>query len=710
MAGILPAIFFDFSIMLQMPFYIIWLFIFNASLIALTPLIRGPGNILAFTLIFLCTNLLILSFVWHTIKNGLIEIVLSPLSLISFLFLGVILFSFFYSINPLSTRYGFFAMTTVIVNGIFLSFLPPKHKIWKGLSFILVTTVTFLSLFAVYQYITGHSSFSGRAHATFVNPNSFSGYLLLTIPLLIGLYILFEKKIEHAVLFFVLIMLSSAALLATGSAGRWMFLAAAIGVALIIFWMFVPAHRARLKILILGFLTVLLFFLIPSAGSSPFSPKPAEISESTIDRLNIWKSTWEIIKEHPVRGVGFWNFHTIYSKYKNPAYKNIEHYFSHNDYLQLWAELGIIGLAVFLTLIYVYFRAGIRCLKIMSLRAADLISGEAISPSERIMLLSTLIGSFLMLSHTIADFDLYIPSILFLFWGYIAYSASAAGTLGLCKKVRIDLDSFKFFAKLGKNKLYILTAGIFAFSSIWLFDPYLAHLYSERGKAYLAAGEYEKAQKYFKKAINIDPVDDSHHFNFGLALSKLSNDPDTLKMAEDEMKKAMEISPYRADIYFNLANFYREFYLKEKGHLAAEMLKKAMELDSVDKTLNHNLGALYLQMGLYKDAITEFKKYLEFKPDDFDTHTEIATAYMLDKDYDNAIKETDWFLSKGNTENYAHFLRGRILKQKGDYKEAYEEFKLAFREKGKEKEVIKEIVELMNIINKSSLDQRNLRD
>ncbi|MBI5892298.1 MAG: O-antigen ligase family protein [Deltaproteobacteria bacterium] len=594
-------------------------------------------------------------------------------------------------------------MTSVIINGIFLSFLPFKHRLWKGMCIILIITTTFLSLFAIYQYTTGHSSFSGRAHATFVNPNSFSGYLLLTMPLLIGLYLLFEK-IEYAALFFVLTMLSFAALLATGTGGRWLFLIASIAVALLLFWLFIPKHKARLKILIIGFFTVLLLFFTPlGTGSSIFSPKQEEISGLTIDRLNIWQSTWEIIKGHPIRGVGFWNFHTIYSKYKNPAYKNVEHYFSHNDYLQLWAELGIIGLAIFLILIYVYFRQGIRCLKYLASPSshpspAHQVGGEG---GSYIMLLPALIGSFLMLIHTIGDFDLYIPSILFLFWGYIAYAISAAGDLGLHKKIKIDLDSFKIFARLGKNKLYILAFGIFAFSSIWLFDPYLASLYSERGKGYLAAGEYEKAQKYFKKAIDIDPVDDSHHFNLGLALSKLSNDPTTLQMAEQEMKKAMHISPYRADIYFNMANFYRQFYLKDKGYLAVEMLKKAMELDPVDKTLNHNLGVLYLQMGLYKDAIIEFKKYLEFKPDDFDTHTEIATAYMLNKDYDNAIKEADWFFKKENTKNYAHFLRGRILKQKGDYKEAYEEYKLAFRENGKEKEVIKEIVELMNIINKS---------
>ena len=277
--------------MISVGLHIRGIFIFNAAILTLTPFIRGPGNYLAFTLIFLSTNLLIVSFLWQAIKTGTMKIVLSPLSAISFLFLGIIFISYFFTINPPSTRYGFFTMASVIINGAFLSFVRPGERLWKGLCFVLVITLSFLCVMALYQYITGHSNFAGRAHATFVNPNSFSGYLLLTI----------------------------------------------------------------------GLLAILFLFLIPLGNNKDsFSPKPAEISGSTQDRLNIWKSTLEVIKEHPIRGVGFWSFHTIYSKYKNRIYKNVEHYFSHNDYLQLWAELGLMGAGVFLLLILFYFREGLR--------------------------------------------------------------------------------------------------------------------------------------------------------------------------------------------------------------------------------------------------------------------------------------------------------------------------------------------------------------
>ncbi len=119
------------------------------------------------------------------------------------------------------------------------------------------------------------------------------------------------------------------------------------------------------------------------------------------------------------------------------------------------------------------------------------------------------------------------------------------------------------------------------------------------------------------------------------------------------MKKAMSLSPYRGDIYFNMAIFYRSFYLKEKGDVAIDMLKKAREFEPVDITITYNLGMLYLEMKRYENATDEFRKYLEEKPDD----------------------------------NYAHFLRANILVEMKRYDEAYTEYQLALREKGKEGDV-----------------------
>ena len=311
------------------------------------------------------------------------------------------------------------------------------------------------------------------------------------------------------------------------------------------------------------------------------------------------------------------------------------------------------------------------------------------------MLLSTLIGSFLVLVHTISDFDLYIPVILFIFWGYISWTTVAATELGLYKIKTIDLTSYRIFTALGRKKLYIITAGIFAFLSLWVSDPYLAGLHNERGKGFLAKGEYEESIKFFSKAVELDSIDDSYHFNLGLALAKYSNnDPLILERAEYEMKTAMKIAPYRSDIYLNLANFYREFYLKEKRNAAIEMMKKAIEFDPLDITITHNLAVLYLQLGMYKEAIGEFKKYLNEKPDDIEAHIEISGAYRMNKEYDNALKEIAWLLSKNANNNYFHFLKANILQDMGQYNDAHKEYLLALREKGKEADVLHAIAGL----------------
>jgi tetratricopeptide (TPR) repeat protein len=328
----------------------------------------------------------------------------------------------------------------------------------------------------------------------------------------------------------------------------------------------------------------------------------------------------------------------------------------------------------------------------MALQETNIATGR--KPSASIILLSTLIGSFLVLVHTISDFDLYIPAILFLFWGYIAYTASTTRELELCKTRVIDLNQFRVFTMLGRKKLYIITAGIIAFLSFWVSDPYLAGLHNARGKEFLAQGKYEKAVKFFSKAVEIDPIDDSYHFNLGLALAKLSNDTLTLEKAEEEMKKAMAIAPYRSDIYHNLANFYREFYLKEKGEIAIELMKKARELDPVDMTLVYNFGVLYLQMERYDDAVAEFIEYLKYKPDDIDARIELSEAYRLKKEFDNAEKEINLLLEKNDKNNYFHFLKANILTEIGYYDEAYQEYQIALREKGREDNVLYAIGEL----------------
>ncbi|RME04785.1 MAG: O-antigen ligase domain-containing protein [Planctomycetota bacterium] len=71
-------------------------------------------------------------------------------------------------------------------------------------------------------------------------------------------------------------------------------------------------------------------------------------------RLDYWKATLKMIRDHWLNGVGIYNFHVFYPAYKLPQATEVIRT-AHNDYLQLFAELGIIGLLLYLWLLLKLF-------------------------------------------------------------------------------------------------------------------------------------------------------------------------------------------------------------------------------------------------------------------------------------------------------------------------------------------------------------------
>jgi O-antigen ligase len=93
-------------------------------------------------------------------------------------------------------------------------------------------------------------------------------------------------------------------------------------------------------------------FIIPMVRRRLF-----ETGSSAIDggRIKLWETALKMIQVHPIRGVGNGNFMGLYdsyvAKYKYLRYKDYSHYPTHNAYLKIEAELGIVGGASFIAII-----------------------------------------------------------------------------------------------------------------------------------------------------------------------------------------------------------------------------------------------------------------------------------------------------------------------------------------------------------------------
>lgn len=73
-----------------------------------------------------------------------------------------------------------------------------------------------------------------------------------------------------------------------------------------------------------------------------------EQDASTSARLQLWKSTAEIAKDHPFTGTGWGTFVSQYPAYRDPRENTTAGFYAHNDYLQLAAEGGIPALVLML--------------------------------------------------------------------------------------------------------------------------------------------------------------------------------------------------------------------------------------------------------------------------------------------------------------------------------------------------------------------------
>lgn len=78
--------------------------------------------------------------------------------------------------------------------------------------------------------------------------------------------------------------------------------------------------------------------------------------ESNLDRVRMLEAGVEIIKDHPLLGVGPANVKEIYPLYKRHDAPRFRPPHLHNNVVQLWAERGVLGLAAYLLLLALFLR------------------------------------------------------------------------------------------------------------------------------------------------------------------------------------------------------------------------------------------------------------------------------------------------------------------------------------------------------------------
>lgn len=274
------------------------------------------------------------------------------------IFMAVLLFSTATSF-ALSSSLKIFMVYIVFVAGYFA--ITNAIRDFKTLMPILVLMLIAafaVGTYGIYQHIFGFADgktwtdtgmfedISTRVVSTFDNPNVLGEYLLLLVPLGAAMFLAVKNgfaKTGHLAITAVL----GLCMIYTYSRGNWIGLI----VALVIFILFYDTRFVWLGVIAL----LAAPFVVSQSVITRFASIGDTKDTSTSYRVYIWMGTFNMLKDYWLCGIGLGTdaFNMIYPHY---AYASIVAPHSHNLYLQLVVENGIIGLVSFLVIMVAYFR------------------------------------------------------------------------------------------------------------------------------------------------------------------------------------------------------------------------------------------------------------------------------------------------------------------------------------------------------------------
>lgn len=237
-----------------------------------------------------------------------------------------------------------------------------RGRLMSVLGFIYLTLLL-TALYAIVQRIRGvevnasltdlkmNAGMPGRIYSTLENPNNYAEFIVLTFPVsLVFCTSIVDKR--WRTLCTASLALPVAALLMTYSRSGWVSFALA-AVVFLALW-----DKRLLPLVMVAGLAALP--LLPSSVFNRILTIGSTADSSNMYRIYIWTSVLQMLGDYGLTGIGLGpgNFTPLYASYSLPQATVAYH--SHMLYLEVWLEMGILGIVSFLGLYLGIIRRGIR--------------------------------------------------------------------------------------------------------------------------------------------------------------------------------------------------------------------------------------------------------------------------------------------------------------------------------------------------------------
>jgi len=613
------------------------------------PFLSDPFALPKTTVLRIMTLFILAVWLMKVLREGKISWQKTPLNLSIFVFLFICGLSTLFSVSPRLSLWGmhgfyFEGFLSFLCYGIIyfitVNYVTDKRKILKTL----LTASVIVSVYALLQ-ATGITFFVWRGTqpyprvwSTFGNPNFLGPYLIMIIPMYL-IFLMKAKTINKKLLYSLFILISVLALIFTYSRAAWL----GIAVGLTVFALMVNKKQLKansfflIGIIVSSIILASIYprlYLHPQERTTTMKPI-VERAVSTVDlkepgitaRLSAWETTIKMTLKRPILGFGLDTLGISFRQFMSEKYEELAGRFrtagyAHNEFLQYGVTIGLLGLGVYLFLLFTFFRILIR----VSRR------------KDKNLLASGLAASCVaLLINNQFSFSTLVPAALL--WFFFGLGASLS-----------EGEKKEFHFSIPIASKYIISAIVVAVIGLLCFYSFrfvVASRFDRLAQDSQADRNWEQAIILQEKSVQFNPFQGLYRMHLAKIYQQMIGNAKTVEQKEeffqksrDEYKKEIAAYPYHALAYNGLGvtHIYAKAFLNKKtSSEAITCFEKAIEFDPYFVEAYSNLAAVIYQQGEVKKAIELYKKTIELRPLVALSYYNLGNLYAQEGDYSQAI-------------------------------------------------------------------------
>lgn len=503
----------------------------------------------------------------------------------------------------------------------------------KRLALVMLLVGTFEAFYGLIGWLTGEAFIlgwqkragAGQCSGTFYGGNLFAGFLVMNIPLALGLLMALGSKAQENILasplpngarvrvrgitsnlktrlvpalrepifwqriiigFFGVIMIT--ALCFSNSRGGILSCLMILICCAILLSLKKPWRR---YLWYLGILVVLLLGGLYWLGFEPLLTELDSVKLGTgffANRVPIWQSAFGIFKGFPFLGTGLGSFQEVYPQYQSLVYASYQIIHAHCDYLEILTDCGVLG--------WLLFCGGLLYILVFLLKVI-FVSGDHFGQR---LALGGLLGIAGLALQNCADFNFQIPGNA-AWWIALVALALSAGWFRL-RGSASKKDAWRKISLLSPSRLIVfmilsLACTFFLFRGV--VGALLAHSYARYPIQVHKELQIERTAKHnlnsaitqIAQAIRYNPAEPEYYYTQGSLLrskleieSGITRTPASLQDSHraseidkilNNYRVAIRLSPLNAQYHLDLGWFWAKRHLYERKDLNSANLEKA---------------------------------------------------------------------------------------------------------------------------------------